>query len=100
MIKKTNRVELVSRIAESGHLTKQATNKFIDAFVDVISNAMINGETIHIMGFGDFEVRERAERNGVNPRSGKKIKIPKTYIPAFKPSVVLKNAVNKENGNE
>ena len=96
MNNKINRTELVDLIAENSGLTKQNTNVFLDAFVDVVSNAMINGEIIHIKGFGDFETRDRAARKGVNPRTGESITISKTRTPAFKASVVLKNKVNNE----
>lgn len=96
MNRKINRLDLISLIADKSGLTKRDTGIFIDAFADVVMSELANGSKIHIMGFGDFEMRERAERNGVNPRTGEKIVIPKTYFPTFKASVVFKNAVSKE----
>lgn len=97
---KINRAEFVDLIAENSGLTKHNTNIFLDAFVDVVSKALVEDKTVHIKGFGDFEVRERTERNGVNPRTGEAITIPKTRMPAFKASTVLKTLVNEVNKHE
>lgn len=91
-----NKKELIDRIAETSSFAKKDVGVFLDSFVDVIGNALVNNEKVSLMGFGNFEVRERAERSGVNPRTGESITIAATKTPAFKASQILKKKVNGE----
>ena len=80
------KAELVTMVAEKADLTKKDAEKAISALVESISETL---------GFGTFEVRERAAREGVNPRTGDKIKIAASKVPAFKAGSALKDAVAK-----
>lgn len=89
------KAELVTALQEkSGLKTKVETEKALAAFIDVVKDTLATGESIQLVGFGTFEVRERAAREGINPRTKEKIKIPATKVPAFKPGSALKEAVN------
>ena len=83
-------------ISSKSGLTKKDTNIFLDTFVNVVTDALAKKEIVHMMGFGDFEVREKSERMGTNPRTNEKIVIAARKTPAFKPSTVLKSIVNGE----
>ena len=76
-------------------MTKKDSEKFISAFVEVVTETLEKGEKVQLVGFGTFEVRERAERTGVNPQTHKKITIAATKVPAFKAGASLKEAVAK-----
>lgn len=93
MSKQVNRKELVDRIADCSALTKRDTDKFLDSFVQVVTESLKQGEELNIMGFGKFLVRERAERAGVNPRTKEPMVIAATKTPAFKVASTLKRAV-------
>ena len=86
-----NKTELVEAIASSTEMTKTDVDKVVTAFVDVVTEALVKGDK----GFGNFEVRERGERTGRNPRTGETMTIAASKAPAFKSSSALKNAVNK-----
>ena len=90
-----NKAELVAAIAEKANFTKKDAEKAISALVESISETLAKGEKIQLVGFGTFEVRERAAREGVNPRTGDKIKIAASKVPAFKAGSALKDAVAK-----
>ena len=92
---KINREELKTLIAQRSGLSKEKTDIFLDAFTDVVKETMVEGKVIHIMGFGDFFVRERAARKCANPRTQEIMAVPKCKVPTFKPSQVLKVAVNE-----
>ena len=85
-----NKNELVAAVAEKGELTKKDAEKAINAFVSVVTDALINGEKVQMVGFGTFEVRQRAERKGVNPLLKQEITIPASKAPAFKAGQALK----------
>ncbi|MBD5103784.1 MAG: HU family DNA-binding protein [Ruminococcaceae bacterium] len=87
--------ELVAAIAEKTGLTKKASEEALGAVVDTISDALVKGEKVQLVGFGTFEVRERAERSGINPQTREKITIAATKTPAFKAGSALKEAVAK-----
>lgn len=87
--------ELVAAIAEKTGLTKKASEEALGAVVDTISDALVKGEKVQLVGFGTFEVRERAERSGINPQTREKITIAATKTPAFKAGSSLKEAVAK-----
>lgn len=88
-----NKTELVDAVATSAELSKAAAAKAVDAVVDSITAALKKGDKVTLIGFGTFEVRERAARTGRNPRTGEEIKIAAAKIPAFKAGKKLKEAV-------
>ncbi|WP_294578322.1 HU family DNA-binding protein [uncultured Thomasclavelia sp.] len=90
-----NKAELIEAIASNAEMTKTDVDKVITSFVDVVTDALANGEKVSLKGFGNFEVRERGERTGRNPRTGEPMTIAASKAPAFKASTALKNAVNK-----
>jgi len=90
-----NKADLVSRIAELADMTKKDTEKFLNAFIDAVTEALQKGEKVQLVGFGTFEVRERAERKGRNPQTKEEITIPATKAPVFKAGKVLKDSINK-----
>ena len=90
-----NRSELVAKIAEKAEFSKKDAEKAVSAFVDSITEALVSGDKVQLMGFGSFEVRKREERSGRDPRSGETITIPACNSPAFKAGKALKDAVNK-----
>ena len=89
-----NKSELVDAVAESADLTKAAAARAVDAMVDAITSSLKDGDTVALLGFGTFVVRERAARSGRNPRTGETIKIAASKVPAFKPGKALKDALN------
>lgn len=89
------KAELVSAIAEKTELTKKDSEKALAAVIDSITEALKKGDKVALVGFGTFEVRARAARQGINPQTKKKIKIPATKVPAFKAGKALKEAVAK-----
>lgn len=88
-----NKSELVALAAEKLDITKIEAERTFDGFLDAIYEALANGEKVVISGFGTFEVRERAERVGRNPRTGEDITIPGQKSPAFKAGKAMKDAV-------
>ncbi len=88
-----NKTELINAVAEASELSKKDATKAVDAVFDTILNTLKNGEKVQLIGFGNFEVRERAARKGRNPQTGEEIEIPASRVPAFKPGKALKDAV-------
>ncbi|MBY0199501.1 HU family DNA-binding protein [Priestia megaterium] len=88
-----NKTELVDAVATKSELTKQDSKKAVDALFETISNTLAKEEKIQLIGFGTFEIRERAERTGRNPQTGEEMTIPASKAPAFKPGKELKDAV-------
>lgn len=86
--------ELVSAMSEKIGVSKKDAAASIDAFVEIISDVLKHGDKLQLVGFGTFEVSERAARTGRNPQTGEDIKIPAAKIPKFKAGAALKNAVN------
>ena len=91
-----NKAELIAKIAEESKLTKKAAEAALDAFVVSVEGALKNGEKVQLVGFGTFEVRERAARKGRNPQTKAEIKIPASKAPVFKAGKALKELVNKK----
>ena len=87
--------ELVEKVAEGASLTKADAERAINALVDAVSGALVEGDKVALKGLGPFEVRERKARTGINPRTRETIEIPASKVPAFKASSTLKDAVNK-----
>ena len=81
-------------LAEKAELSKKDSEKALKAFIDVVSEELQKGEKIQLVGFGTFEVSERAARTGKNPQTGAEIKIPASKAPKFKAGKALKDAVN------
>ena len=90
-----NKAELIEQVAKATDLTKKDATAAVEAVFSTIQDALANGEKVQLIGFGNFEVRSRAERKGRNPQTGEEIQIPASKIPAFKPGKGLKDAVNK-----
>jgi DNA-binding protein HU-beta len=90
-----NKTELVSSVAEKAEITKKEAEKVVGAIFSSIEEALAKGDKVQLVGFGTFEVRERAARTGRNPKTGEEITIAAAKVPAFKPGKALKDAVNK-----
>ncbi|MCI5848290.1 MAG: HU family DNA-binding protein [Lachnospiraceae bacterium] len=90
-----NKTELVAAIAEQAELTKKDAEKALKAFVDVVTDELKKGEKVQLVGFGTFEVAERAAREGRNPANGEAMQIPASKAPKFKAGKALKDEVNK-----
>ena len=92
-----NKAELIAAIAAKTGDTKKGAEVSVNAFVDVITEALIEGDKVQLVGFGSFEVRKRAARKGRNPQTKEEIKIPASKAPVFKAGKALKDLVNKNN---
>ena len=90
-----NKAELITSMAEKSQLTKKDAEAALKAFIDSVQQALENGEKVQLVGFGTFETRERAAREGRNPKTGETMTIPASTIPAFKPGSELKDIVNQ-----
>jgi DNA-binding protein HU-beta len=84
---------LIDAVAEKADLTKKQSGAALNAVLDTIQGALASGDSVGLIGFGTFEVRERAARDGRNPQTGAPIKIPAKTVPAFKAGKQLKDAV-------
>ena len=89
-----NKTELIAAIAEQAEISKKDEEKALKAFVDVVTEQLKEGEKVQLVGFGTFEVSERAAREGRNPQTGKTMKIAACKAPKFKAGKALKDAVN------
>ncbi|PID46953.1 MAG: DNA-binding protein HU [Proteobacteria bacterium] len=89
-----NKTDLVAAMAEASGLSKADADAAYQAFVDTITKALETEETVTLIGFGTFSVRERAARTGRNPRTGEEIQIKASKNPVFKAGKALKDAVN------
>ena len=89
-----NKTELIEAVAKSAGFTKKDAEAAVKAFSETVSEALAKGEKVQLVGFGTFEVVERAERTGKNPITGDTIKIPASKAPKFKAGKALKDAVN------
>ncbi|GAB1786523.1 DNA-binding protein [Priestia megaterium] len=87
------KAELIEAVASKSELQKQDAKKAVDALFEAISTTLAKGEKVQLVGFGTFEVRERAERTGRNPQTGEEMTIPATKVPGFKVGKELKEAV-------
>lgn len=88
-----NKQDLIAEVAAKTGLTKKDSEKAVNAFGDVVTEFLAKGEKVQLIGFGTFETRERAAREGRNPQTGEAIKIAATVVPAFKAGKALKDAV-------
>lgn len=89
-----NKGELVDAIASTANVTKKDADALLTALLDTIVEQVSQGEKVTLVGFGTFEPRQRQEREGRNPSTGKPIKIPATTIPAFSAGKVFKDKVS------
>lgn len=89
-----NKTELIAAVAEKAELSKKDAEKAVKAFTDVVSEELVNGGKIQLVGFGTFEVSERAAREGRNPQTGETMKIEASKSPKFKAGKALKDMVN------
>ena len=90
-----NKSELVSYVAESTGLSKKDSEKAVVSILDAIIDSLAKGDKMQLVGFGTFEIRERAARTGRNPKTGAEIEISSSKVPAFKAGKALKDIVNK-----
>ena len=88
------KADLVAKISEKAGLSKKDAEAALNAFMDAVKEALSGGEKVSLVGFGTFEVVERAERKGRNPQTGEEITIPATKAPKFRPGKGLKDAVS------
>jgi DNA-binding protein HU-beta len=89
-----NKSELIEAMADGADISKAAAGRALEGMIEAISGAMKKGDTVSIVGFGTFQVRERAARTGRNPKTGETIQIKASKSPAFKAGKALKDAVN------
>lgn len=90
-----NKTELVAAMAEKAELSKKDSEAALKAFIDVVSDELAKGEKVQLVGFGTFEVTERAAREGINPLTKAPMSIPASKAPKFKAGKALKEYVNK-----
>ncbi|HHB92960.1 MAG TPA: HU family DNA-binding protein [Thioploca sp.] len=89
-----NKSELIATVSENTDIPKTTISKAVDAMMDAIKDALSDGDTVTLIGFGTFSVRDRAARVGRNPRTGERLDIKATKVPVFKPGKSMKDAVN------
>jgi len=91
-----NKSDLIAAIAAKTGETKKNSEAALNAFVDVVTESLVKGDKVQLVGFGSFEVRKRAARKGRNPQTKEEIKIPASKAPVFKAGKALKDLVNKK----
>lgn len=91
--KQMNKGELIDRVAERANVTKKVANEVVSATLEVLEEAVSEGEKVTLVGFGSFEPRERKAREGRNPKTGDKMDIPATKVPAFSAGKQFKERV-------
>ncbi|MBS7326796.1 MAG: HU family DNA-binding protein [Thiopseudomonas sp.] len=89
-----NKSELIEKVAAAADLPKAAAGRALDAVLETITDALKEGDSVVLVGFGTFAVKERAARTGRNPKTGDTIEIAAANVPGFKPGKALKDAVN------
>ena len=89
-----NKSELVDHVAEAADISKAAATRAVESALEAITQSLGNGESVALVGFGTFLVRERAARAGRNPKTGEAIQIAAAKVPAFKAGKALKDALN------
>lgn len=88
-----NKTELVAAVAAKAEISKKDADKAVAAVIDAVTDALKAGDKVQLIGFGTFEVRDRAAKEARNPKTGETIKVPATKVPAFKAGAALKAAV-------
>jgi len=89
-----NKGQLIDNIAEDADISKAAASRALDAFINTVTDALVEGDSVALIGFGAFSVKERASRTGRNPQTGAEIQIAAAKVPAFKAGKSLKDAIN------
>ena len=89
-----NKSDLIEHIAQQADISKAAASRALEAAIDAITEALKNGDSVSLVGFGTFVATEREARTGRNPRTGVAIKIAKAKVPKFRPGKALKDALN------
>ena len=95
MAEKLTKQDIINGLAEKTGLTKKDSGVALDATIKIISDALAKGDSVGLIGFGTFEVRDRKARSGRNPQTGEPIQIPAKKVPAFKPGKKLRMAVEE-----
>jgi len=95
-----NKSELIDAVAGKADLTKAAAGRAVEAVLDAVVETVAKGDSVSVIGFGTFEARKRAARNGKNPKTGEAIKIAATTIPAFKAGKAFKDKVAAKKGKK
>lgn len=95
-VKTMTKAELINAVAEKGEFTKKDAEKAVKAFTEVVTEALQNGDKVQLVGFGTFEVRDRAAKETINPRTKEKQLQPAHKVPAFKAGKGLKDSVNNK----
>ena len=85
--------EFVDRVAAQSGLSKSDAGKAVEAFLDTVTRELSGGGQVNFTGFGKFSAQQRAERMGVNPRTGEKVRIPAATVPKFQAGSALKSSV-------
>ncbi|MCL2069191.1 MAG: HU family DNA-binding protein [Oscillospiraceae bacterium] len=89
------KAELISAVAEKVGISKKDSDKAVSAVIEVITEALVSGDKVSLVGFGTFEVKNRSARKGINPRTKEAMQIEASKLPAFKAGKALKEAVSK-----
>lgn len=89
-----NKQELIEKVSKSAGMSKLDAEKAIKSFTDVVTDALVNGDKVQVVGFGTFDIIDRAAREGHNPITGESMHIPSSKSPKFKAGKLLKDAVN------
>ena len=89
-----NKTELIAAMAEKSELTKKDAEKALSAFLESVEDALKKGDKVQLVGFGTFEVKQRAARTGINPQTKKPVKIEASKAPSFKAGKAFKDALN------
>lgn len=89
-----NKGELIRALADKAGMTQKDAGIVVDAFVDVVTEALLNGDKVQLVGFGSFEVKEKAAREGINPKTKEKVKIAANRVPVFKAGKAYKEKFN------
>ncbi len=89
-----NKSQLIDKIAAGADISKAAAGRALDAIIASVTESLKGGDSVALVGFGTFDVRERSARTGRNPQTGKEIKIPAAKVPGFRAGKALKDAVN------
>ncbi len=90
-----NKSELIAALAKKMEVSKKEAEKFLESFINAITESLKKGKDVALTGFGTFSAKKRAARNGINPKTGEKIKIKATVVPKFKAGKGLKDALKK-----
>ena len=91
-----NKAELIAEVAAKTGLSKKDSEKAVNAALDTITETLVKGEKVQLVGFGGFDIKERGTRMGRNPKTKEEIEIPASRVPQFKAGKALKDAVDKK----